>query len=289
MENVKLDKKLLLKNKLPYQIKKSIIKKFEEYGILKFANFSNSNKQVINFIDQFTYQYANDASRRKTRFENKKIRNVDAGKKEIFLHSETSFSPSQPEIVWFYCVNPGKSSSGQTVYCDGLTLWQKMPPKFKVFFLENPINFKLRIPINRKLIGKKKKKWFLEYPGVSNCYLNYKNNSLEFEFSKYAIEKTRLTNKFSFANHLIIPLVSEPQILSRKFGNNKALLAKEMNEIKKLAYNITHDISWKKYDLVMIDNNRFMHGRRKIDEDDNSRDIVTMQTLKANFGYGNNF
>ena len=40
---------------------------------------------------------------------------------------------------------------------------------------------------------------------------------------------------------------------------------KEHNEIKKIAYSLTHDIIWKKNDLVMIDNYRFMHGRRKID------------------------
>lgn len=289
MEIINLKKDYLLKKKLPNSVKKVIIKKFEESGILKFPNFSSSNKSVINFIDQFTYQYANDASRRETRFENKKIRNVDSGKQEIFLHSETSFSPSQPEIVWFYCVNPGKRNSGQTVYCDGLELWQKLPAHYKFFFLENPIRFKLKIPITKKLKGRHKKKWFLEYPGVSNCYLNYASNCLEFEFSKFAVEKARITNKFSFANHLIIPLISEPQILSRKVGKDKLLSLREHNQIKKIAYSLTHDICWKKNDLVMIDNYRFMHGRRKIDINDNIRDIVTMQTLKANFGYGNNF
>ena len=45
-------------------------------------------------------------------------------------------------------------------------------------------------------------------------------------------------------------------------------------------------ISWKRNDLVMIDNLRFMHGRRKINKANNNRDIVTVQTMISNFGFG---
>ena len=61
-----------------------------------------------------------------------------------------------------------------------------------MFFLENPIEYKLRVPINKKISGNKKKKWFLEYPGVRNCFLNYRKNSLEFNFIKFAVEKSRI-------------------------------------------------------------------------------------------------
>ena len=278
----------LSKKKISLSIKqkKNIIESFEKHGILKFSNISNSHQIVFDFISQFSLSYANDANRRKERFDNSKIRNVDAGKQEIFLHSETSFSPSQPEIVWFYCINPGNDSSGKTVYCDGLKLWQNLLPKHKMFFLENPVKYKLKIPVNKKMRGKKKKKWFLEYPGVQNCYLNFKDSCLEFDFIKFAVEKSRIAKKLCFVNHLLIPLISEPQILERKFLNDKKLSKNKYTTIKNLAYAITKEISWEKNDLVMIDNMRFMHGRRKINKKNNSRDIVTIQTMHSNFGYG---
>ena len=34
------------------------------------------------------------------------IRNVDSGLQKIDLHSEASFSPSTPEIIWFTCITP---------------------------------------------------------------------------------------------------------------------------------------------------------------------------------------
>ena len=66
---------------------------------------------------------------------------------------------------------------------------------------------------------------------------------------------------------------------NKKIPNN---IIKEVEEKSKI---ITYDLKWKKGDLAMIDNRRFMHGRRSF-TDAVSRDIVNKQTATANFGYG---
>ena len=161
------------------KFKTSVVTAFEKYGLLKFTNIKDD---FMKFVNQFTYSYANDARRRKERMNDRNIRNVDGGKKKIYLHSEASFSPSQPEIVWFYCISPPETDSGQTLYCDGIKLWEKIPAKFKLFFLENPILYKLKIPI---YFPQKKKnfrrKWYLETPGVRNCILDYNDHTLNFD------------------------------------------------------------------------------------------------------------
>ena len=55
-----------------------------------------------------------------------------------------------------------------------------------------------------------------------------------------------------------------------------------MSEIKKVTNESTIDINWKNEDLIMIDNKRFMHGRRKINKEE-KRDIINIQPLKSNF------
>ena len=65
-----------------------------------------------------------------------KISEMLMEEKKIYLHSEASFSPSQPEIVWFYCIRPPETDSGDTLYCDGIKLWEEIPAKFKLFFLK---------------------------------------------------------------------------------------------------------------------------------------------------------
>ena len=42
------------------------------------------------------------------------------------------------------------------------------------------------------------------------------------------------------------------------------ILKKKIIEVKKISNKCIYEINWKKGDLCMINNQRFMHGRRKI-------------------------
>ena len=154
-----------------------IIKIFENKGIILFKNFNIDKDQIVKFTDLFTLQYANDANRREIRFENPKLHNVDPGKMEMPLHSEASYSPSWPEIVWFYCRLAPKKS-GQTTVCDGRSIYKNLSQKTKNFFLSNQIVYKLKIPYERKKNNQsdieeiKLKPWYIENPGVTDCFID---------------------------------------------------------------------------------------------------------------------
>ena len=267
-----------------------ILEKFKKHGMINFSNISSNIKNLVKFVDLFTKNYSNDAKRRKIRFNQSKLRNVDIGLiglKEVKLHSETSFSPSRPEIVWFYCIKPPKTNSGKTLICDGITLWNILSAETKFFFLGEPVYYSLRIPIENNIKGKGKKKWYLDSPGVKNCYLNYDNNSIEFEYIKFAVQESLYENKLCFSNHLIVTLNSELQMLSRKMYSGEKIPKRIMTEIIQKSKSITHEITWKKNDLLMLDNLRFMHGRQAISSKEIGRDIITMQTLKSSFNLKN--
>ncbi len=270
--------------------REEIIKIFEEKGIILFRNFKIEKEDIIKFTDKFTHSYANDANRRMFRFKNNNIRNVDSGKVEIFLHSEASYSPSWPEIVWFYCNKP-PLKNGQTTVCDGNSVFNKFDYELKNFFLSNEIVYNLKIPFGK--LGTKKnskeknlKPWYIEYPGIKDCFLNTSNNEILFKLKRYAISETRKPYKMSFCNHVQIPLESDDQLISIKLENGKKIPKKILDKVKKITNDLTIEIDWHKEDLIMIDNRRLMHGRRKIFTGDKERDIVNIQTLKANFGYG---
>ena len=278
MKTINLQKKLSVKNK------SEIIQEFEFNGIVRFKVLYNSVKDIMGFVDNFTLSYTNDAMRRNIRFNNKKIRDVDVGTREIRLHSETSFSPAQPEIIWFYCIKPPKDNFGKTTLCDGMQLWNDLSAETKSFFLANPVKYELKIPIEINKKHKGKKKWYLDVPGVSNCFLDYDKNLIEFDYYKYAIQESRYPDKLCFANHLLVPLNSESQLLQRTIAGRKSLPKNINSEVASKSKRITQKINWKKNDLIMIDNFRFMHGREKIVY--KHRDIVTIQTKTASFGYG---
>ena len=90
-----------------------------------------------------------------------------------------------------------------------------------------------------------------------------------------------LKNKVAFVNHLQIVLNRDPQVLKITLENNKNISKKIMNQIKKISNELTVQLDWKTEELCMIDNHRFMHGRRKIIKNE-TRDILNIQTLRAN-------
>ena len=267
-----------------------IIKIFENKGIILFKNFNIDKDQIVKFTDLFTLQYANDANRREIRFENPKLHNVDPGKMEMPLHSEASYSPSWPEIVWFYCRLAPKKS-GQTTVCDGRSIYKNLSQKTKNFFLSNQIVYKLKIPYERKKNNQsdieeiKLKPWYIENPGVTDCFIDFKNKEIHLKQKRYAVVETRKSNKVSFSNHLQIILDRDPQVLGWNLEDGSKIPDDIMSEVKEVSDRLTININWNDNELCMIDNKRMMHGRRAISEND-KRDILNIQSLRANFGYG---
>ena len=267
-----------------------IVKIFENKGIILFKNFNIDKDHIVKFTDLFTLQYANDANRREIRFENPKLHNVDPGKMEMPLHSEASYSPSWPEIVWFYCRLAPKKS-GQTTVCDGRLIYKNLSQKTKNFFLSNQIVYKLKIPYERKKNNQsdseeiKLKPWYIENPGVTDCFIDFKNKEIHLKQKRYAVVETRKSNKVSFSNHLQIILDRDPQVLGWSLEDGSKIPDDIMSEVKKVSDRLTININWNDNELCMIDNKRMMHGRRAILENE-KRDILNIQSLRASFGYG---
>ena len=67
--------------------KREIVAKYLQHGIILFKNFATDPNKFNEFIKNFTLNYSNDAIRRKLRFGNPNLRDVDSGNHQIELHS----------------------------------------------------------------------------------------------------------------------------------------------------------------------------------------------------------
>ena len=272
---------LNLKNKDPFKSLNKIKLNFKHYGIVIIDNFKLPPSKIKKFTDKFSIRYANDASRRETWFNNNVIRSVDSGFHEIPLHSESSFSNTCPEIIWFYGVNINNKKNAPTTICDGIKIWKDLPLIYKNQLLCDPLVFKVRAKLDQVKKKIPSKKWFIDAIGMRNPVLNYKKSILEFEYIKHAVNLNKFHNKISFCNH-ILSIPDEDQIISAKFLSNKKISRKFLSIINKLTSKYTYEHYWKKTQLIMIDNMRFMHGRRAIKKNE-IRKIINIQTLNSNF------
>ena len=261
-----------------------IVSLFEKYGIILFRGFELNGSEITKFTDIYTEAYSGDALRREKRFDNKKIRDVDYGYSRVDLHSEASFAPAWPELIWFYCNTPPKTG-GETILCDGIKLWDSLSVETKKFFLAEQIFYDLKIPVMKKRNKNIKKSWLVPVIGAGNGVVSHKDGCLNIVQKRYAVQESRKIGKFAFANHLLIELDSEPQLLSRTLSNKRDIPDSIYTEIKDKSISSTYDHIWEKNDFLMLDNKRFLHGRKSLTEGD-LRDIVIIQSQTANFGYG---
>jgi len=266
-----------------------IVSLFERYGVLLFRGFDLKTNEITEVTDVYTERYAVDATRRAKRFNQSVVRDVDyhnieKGDSSVLLHSEASFTPAWPEIIWFYCHIPPKDG-GNTILCDGVKLWEKLSVMTQDIFLSEPVRYELKIPIAKKRPGKGKRPWVSRTPGLKGGIIDWNTGLLHTAQLRYAVQEGRSTNNLCFANHLIVTLESEPQLTGRTMSSGLDIPENIMDEILYNANQLTYDHKWQKGDYLMIDNKRMMHGRREIQRDD-PRDIVVIQTAKASFGFG---
>ena len=121
--------------------------------------------------------------------------------------------------------------------------------------------------------------------GAGNGFITNNDGCLHIVQKRYAVQESRISGQFAFANHLFIHLDSEPQLLSRTLSDGSQIPSDVYKEIKAQADKIIYEHIWQKNDLLMVDNKRFMHGRKSLIEGV-TRDIVGVQTQRASFGYG---
>lgn len=283
-ENTLKKNLILLANKKDKNIntlsKKKIIELFKKDGIIIFRNYNFNHKNILKFTSNFTSKYANDANRRNSRDESKKLNEVDYGHKKMSLHSEASFSPSWPEVVWFFCNDIGQNKSGKTTFCDGQSLWKELNLETKNFFLQYPLKFELNIPLGFRK-KKSTKNWNIGKIGTSIGKLDYKRGYLRINQTRFAVNINRFNSKFNFSNHFLYKN-TDPTILRWEVLGCKKIPKKVINDVEKKSLELTYKHEWKKSDLIMVDNRRFMHGRTALNKKI-KRDILNIQTLESNF------
>lgn len=298
----------------------TIVKLFEKNGVILFRNFYIKPNELTQITDLYTERYAHDAVRRGSKEGQEKIRSVDYGshdyllreskkhhKKELTsdelkkkddewevenyenyedmsLHSESSYCPDWPEIIWFFCNEFTKDGKGFTTICDGIKLWDNLSYETKNFFLLNPIKYKLKLPVTERNIGKGTKKWLLNYQGAGDGLLDLSNSILNITQVRFAVHQSRLPNKMCFSNHTLYR-DTDPNIVEWGTIDNNKIPQNILDEVKEKSKELTYDIKWEKNDLVMLDNRRFMHGRRAFKKIE-KRDILAVESSSANFGYG---
>lgn len=212
------------------------------------------------------------------------VQSVNLGEDAFPLHPELSREPWKPDTAFFACLAPpARGGGGETTVCDGIALADALPNPVRVGFAAHRLLYLM--PTWPELFA-----FWLGTPSPSaallanppeTCpyrFLTLGNGQVMRGFTRPALHRPMFADRLAFGNFLLFaryhvgrrdfPLFADFSPVPDAWAE----AAQRAGE----AHSYAHD--WQQGDILMLDNTRFMHGRRAI-ADAHARNIVTY------FGY----
>lgn len=254
---------------------------FKRFGVLLFRDFGVDYDKMKEFAEQFSSKFVLDKDRPIVDSRNKFVTLVDPGMHYVSPHCENANSPFRPDVIWFCCGVPA-AQSGETLFWDGVRVWEELSKELQELFITRKIKFLQKFPPAdwRRFLGVGSTiadvKQMLN--GISG--LSYKINpdqSVSIEYVCSAVVKTKYGHQNAFANSLIAEYKNPRGNVT--FEDGSSISSTVINQINQVINSCTEVISWQPGDLVMIDNSRFLHGRRSF-SDRNRRIYSLLSYLK---------
>ncbi|ACZ77337.1 TauD/TfdA family dioxygenase [Dickeya zeae] len=260
-----------------------LLNQLRTHGYLILRGFRHSIADFSERVRSTSSRISLDPARS---FDGDTAQKVDAGYDKVGLHCENGNSPFWPDLCWFYC-QKAPTQGSQTTVCDGKAVYEKMNAAQRAAFTSQDIVY------SRRVDEKKWKTYALHalagQPGaptsIDDITLEHlysvaqsdvgmridklDDGAIRYSFQTPAIIGSRLNTKetHNFANSIFGPSNNyETPVITFADGNPipDTLLA----EMDDLCESLTFDVGWQQGDIVLIDNTRVMHGRRRIEDKD---------------------
>lgn len=245
-----------------------------EHGALLFRDFNIELNAYSELVNSLCSKVTLDPARR---FVSNSAQLVDAGYDAISLHCENGLTPFIPDILAFMCEIPAIKGSA-TTYCDGQLVWEKMSGKAKEYFANHSFHFSRIIPKSLWQRYLANELGITEPTGITpemfqkisatipqHHFELLENEEIFADLNVKLVHPTLFSDKSAFANSLIGPSVNyqRPTVHDE---NGHTIPQQFVDEFEKISDALTEEVLWQAHDMLIIDNTRYMHGRRKIED-----------------------
>lgn len=256
---------------------------YKRYGALLLRGFDVN----LDGFAEFTSRYCstsvfNESGGRELLDGELNIQTVNLGPAAFPLHPELSRTPWRPDVCFFWCMRRPRVG-GATTVCDGVEIVRKMPPAVRDAFAARRLRYTKVAPeaVAAYWLGKAAPTPDDLRSLPADCPFEFRfdpSGRLLQSFSRPALYKPMFRDELAFGNYLIFGRYLLGARLFPTFENGEIVPDELVAAVKLLSDDLTTDIAWTEGDIAVVDNTRFMHGRRAI-TDVNERRIATV------FGY----
>lgn len=252
----------------------------DTHGVVLIRDFEFDLRSFEVFTSELCHDFHQVGTRNKLRTEEGDGYSTEVHRQNFTLlsHSEGTYRPwpPAPELCFFYCVSPPVVKGGETSLVDGIRFLEAMPDSLRERFTQSNIMYEMYWQPERwqtefqvgdlseldKLLNK-----------IPSLEYSFNGEDLALRYTTSAIRNTRC-GRPAFANALLahLPHITHPAYQHNSvytkhsnrvyFEDGEEISDEVINALIDIQDKIMHLHVWHIHDLLVIDNTRFMHGRR---------------------------
>jgi alpha-ketoglutarate-dependent taurine dioxygenase len=218
---------------------------------------------------------------------------VNKGKDYVPYHREGSYAPGCPHLLMFYCEQPA-AEGGQTTLCDGVLLREALSESSREFIDNAKLKWLWKAQPDRwqATLGTDDKEDALtRLQGLQNHLPEHESIEAEFDgdvldgiFRTPCVMPTRWGGHKGFCNSVMIYHYRKgsdyfaKSAFELRLDDDSPFPQDVLEEIYAESERLTEEVEWQPGDVLLVDNSRFMHGRRAFD-DPNRHVLIRMGYL----------
>jgi hypothetical protein len=190
------------------------------------------------------------------------LMSVTPGHGHFFAHSELAYFPLRPDLAIFYCVQPALQG-GETTVCDGVTVLSQLSNDSRQLLERNKLLFEHELaPAVWRRLAPDRAGLDALFGHLDASVFSYGVEDEVFR-SRYvtsAIVPTRWNGLRAFATSLL-------DTKAPRFADGSMVPREVLWDVIAVTEDLMIPIAWRANDILVVDNSRFMHGRRPWEDD----------------------
>jgi alpha-ketoglutarate-dependent taurine dioxygenase len=242
----------------------TVIHLFQKSSAVLFRGFEAGQDQFRLLSKKMSKEFITHLNFTRQPYGDRTLTSVSPGHDHFFAHAEMGYVPFRPDVAWFYCERPARKGGETTIY-DGVEVLKRLRADTRALFEQKRILFQLDYP---SLV------WSAMAPDKQSlslylCRFDKRDFSYEFDKSEHlhlryvtsAITTTRYGAYSAFCNSLLdskLPL----------FEDQEAIPKDALYDVISVTEELSIPVTWRAGDVLMLDNSRFMHGRREFEDEE---------------------
>jgi hypothetical protein len=262
----------------------TIVDAYKQYGALLLRGFATDLDSFGRFTAQFCAgSVFNDSRSRQLLDDARNIQSVSLGTAAFPLHPELSREPWKPDVCFFACLNPPRRL-GATTLCDGSAIVERLSPALREAMAARRLRYTRRATVDqlRLWLGTPdpSDRQLAEPPAQCPFTFRRVGDDILYSFSRPLLHTPMFTDRLAFGNFLLFARYGIKRWDFPLLDDDTQVPATWTDAVRDIGDDLSAAVAWRRGDILMLDNTRFMHGRTDVVKGDG-------RLIASYFGYLN--